>query len=367
MGGCAACSSRPFRIFFVVAALAALAGVLPWLAGVLPADTTAAAWHGEVLLFGMVPAVMAGFLLTALPRWTRSQPVPRHVVRGLVMVWLAGRATHLWLPTLAAPMAAGFILCIAAVVAVGVLRAGATREIKVVLLLVLLAAAAVVPEPIPDIIPTGFRLRLALAAILGLVAVIGGRVAPALTASYISLRGLNDCRRLPRPFEIAAAVSLAIALGFWCCDAAGQALASLTAAILQAIRLLGWRPWRVAGNPGLLAIHLAYAWIPLGLGLNALRGAGLGVGEIAVLHAWAVGAVGLMCLAVMASMVRRQSRLAFSSTAGSLAMLAAGAVAAPLRLLPDFGLPVQLSQAALCWSAAFLLFLAAYRRPLGLS
>lgn len=361
--GCAACASQPFRIFFVLAAGAAAAGVLPWLTGGWPVGMTAAVWHREVLLFGMVPAVLAGFLLTALPRWTRSPPIPRRVVRVLMVLWLAGRLVHLWSPGVAAPIAASFVLSIAILVAVRVVKAGAMREIKVVSLLVLLAMAAAAP----DAMPADFRLRLALAAILGLIAVIGGRIAPALTAAYLALRGAQYGWRLPHSAEVAAALSLTIAIGLWCFDAEGQGPASLAATLLQAARLLAWRPWRVAGQPGLVAIHLAYSWIPLGLGLNVLRSAGLDVSGNAVLHAWAVGAVGAMCLAAMASMARRQSRQAFSRPAGSLAMVAAGIGAAPLRLLAEFGTPFQLQLAALCWSSAFLLFVAAYRRSLRLA
>jgi len=366
-GDCSACSTRPFRIFFVFGALAATAGVLPWSAGISPSGTTARAWHSEMLLFGMMPAVMAGFLLTALPRWTGSLPISRPGMLSLAVFWLAGRTMPFCYPALTAPMAAGFILCIAGVLALRVIEAGALREIKVVLLLLALAAAAIIPVAGFDAMPGGLHLRLALAGELGLVAVIAGRIAPALTASYLALRGQTYGPRLPRWFEVAAALSLAVALGLWTCDAPGQAPVSLIAAGLQAARLLSWRPWRAGRYAGLVAIHLAYAWIPLGLGLNVLRAARLGVSDPAVLHAWAAGTVGAMGLAVMASMVRRQSRQAFSSPIGLRAMVATSAVAAPIRLLPEFGLPLQPSYAALCWSAAFLLFLAAYRRPLGLS
>lgn len=193
--GCAACASQPFRIFFVLAAGTAAAGVLPWLIGGWPVGLTAAVWHRETLLFGMVPAVLAGFVLTALPRWTRSPPVPERVVRVLMALWLAGRLVHLWSPGVAAPIGASFLLTVAMLVAVRVVKAGGMREIKVVFLLILLATAAAAP----DVMPADFRLRLALAAILGLIAVIGGRIAPALTASYSALRGAQFGRRCLAP------------------------------------------------------------------------------------------------------------------------------------------------------------------------
>ena len=95
-GGRAACTHQPSRSFFVLAALEAVSGVLPWLAGIWSERTTAAVWHRDGLLFGMVPAVMAGFLLTALPRWTRSTPISRHLLRGLIALWLVSRAVQLW-------------------------------------------------------------------------------------------------------------------------------------------------------------------------------------------------------------------------------------------------------------------------------
>lgn len=245
--GCAACASQPFRIFFVLAAGAAAAGVLPWLAGGWPVGMTAAVWHREVLLFGMVAAVLAGFLLTALPRWTRSPPTPRRVVRVLMVLWLAARLVHLWSPGVAAPIAASFILSIAILVAVRVVNAGAMGEIKVVSLLVILAMAAAAPAAML----ANLRLRLALAAILGLIAVIGGRIAPALTqtAAYLALRGAQYGRRLPHSAEVAAALSLTIAIGLWCFDAEGQGPASLAATLLQAARLLACSPGGRGASP----------------------------------------------------------------------------------------------------------------------
>jgi hypothetical protein len=50
-----------------------------------------------------------------------------------------------------------------------------------------------------------------------------------------------------------------------------------------------------------------------------------------------------------------------------MAIFVAGVGAAPLRLLAELGMPFQLQLASLCWSSAFLLFVASYRRSLGLA
>lgn len=358
----------PFRAFFAVASLDAIAGMLPWLAfGHFRTQEVLSSpgWHRDALVFGMVPAVIAGFLLTALPRWTGLPPLSRAGQRALLGLWLAGRLTHFGWPSLSLGLSAVFVLCLAGVVARGVARAHRMRERKIVALLVLLAAGAAAAAR-PDLVPTvppGHRIGLV--ALLGLVAVIGGRVAPALSASYLERYGTGGSG-LPAPrLEVAAALTLAVALGFWCLGPLpGNTAIYGIAALLQVARLMSWRPWRVAVQTGLLAIHLAYAWIPIGLALAALGSiAGSPISDQTVLHAWSVGAIGLMSLAVMASMIRRQTRKPFSGSAWATASWACAAVAAPARLLAEAD-AAWLLPAGISWVAAFLFFLIGFRRAL---
>lgn len=355
-------SRQPFRPFFALAAVDAIVGVLPWL---LPYGSPSANGHRDELLWGMVPAVMAGFLLTALPRWTRAPPMPAALVDALLLLWLAGRLAHWWRPDHGSLLAGAFILGLAATLGVRVVAAGKTREYKVVALLVLLALSALLPSVAADRLPAGFPHRLALASVLALVAVIAGRIIPALTTTWLCLHGRAPARRLPPLFELASALALAAALGCWCLGVGGGTLASACAAILHSVRLLAWRPRGALGHPGLLALYLAYGWLPAGFALLFFHQAGLGLfGENAAIHAWSVGAVGLMCLAVMASMIRRQTRRPFSNSGTLTAALACGAAAVPSRLMAEIAGRIWLLPAVACWIGAFLLFLLAFRAQL---
>src|ERR1700738_1341923 len=44
------------------------------------------------MLFGYVPAVLTGFLLTAIPNWTGRLPLQGTPLLGLLLAWGAGRA-----------------------------------------------------------------------------------------------------------------------------------------------------------------------------------------------------------------------------------------------------------------------------------
>src|SRR4249920_2229256 len=72
--------SYGFRPFFLGATVWACVAMVLWM-GLLDGVWTfakgygAVAWHSHELLFGYVPAVMTGFLLTAIPNWTGRMPL----------------------------------------------------------------------------------------------------------------------------------------------------------------------------------------------------------------------------------------------------------------------------------------------------
>ena len=49
-------------------------------------------WHVHEMLYGFVPAVVTGFLLTAIPNWTGRLPLQGMPLLTLLAVWIAGRA-----------------------------------------------------------------------------------------------------------------------------------------------------------------------------------------------------------------------------------------------------------------------------------
>ena len=84
---------RPF--FFGAAVWAALAMALwvPMLSGLvsLPTAFDPVSWHAHEFLYGYLGAVVAGFLLTAVPNWTGRLPIVGWRLGALALLWLAGR------------------------------------------------------------------------------------------------------------------------------------------------------------------------------------------------------------------------------------------------------------------------------------
>ena len=105
--------------------------------------------HRGFIFHGTPNLVLAGFLLTALPRWTRQEAASVWSVRALALLWLAGRAASFLAPAAGLALAAFFILSLTWIAAQRVWAAGDNRNHKVVLLL----AAEVSPQWFPLLAP----------------------------------------------------------------------------------------------------------------------------------------------------------------------------------------------------------------------
>jgi uncharacterized protein involved in response to NO len=102
-----------FRPFFLGAAAWGALAMALWvsmLAGRVALRTAfdPVSWNAHEFLFGYLRAVVAGFLLTTVPNWTRRLPIVGWPLGGLFALWLTGRcavALSLHLPQIAVAVA----------------------------------------------------------------------------------------------------------------------------------------------------------------------------------------------------------------------------------------------------------------------
>ncbi len=284
-----------FRPFYLGAAVFASLAVPFWvwgfttgaLPGLLP-------WHAHEMIFGFAPAVMVGFLLTAVRNWTNRPTLQGGRLAALFGLWLAARlANGVHLPVPAMLLDTTFLLASALAVGVPIWQARNRRNAFVVVLLVALAALSALHGAATQNwlrwLPPAWATTLALDLVLLLMVVIGGRVIPAFSGNAVA--GLN-----PRSWPVLEWVAVGSIAAIFAADLArpGEAPTWLffAAAAAHSARLAGWQPWKTRGNVLLLALPLAYLWIPAHLLLRALEP------QLAT-HALTVGAMANLMLAMM--------------------------------------------------------------------
>ena len=359
-----------FRPFYLLAALFAVGGIPLWLvqffgAVTVPGPYTPMGWHAHEMVFGFAVAVIAGFLLTAARNWT-GLPTPTHAaLAGLAALWLAGRVLMLTGPAWAAMIVdVAFLPVVAAALWLPLQRSKNRNRLFVALLLALAAAnlafhlAHAGVLGMAEITPVRFALYL----VVLIVTIMGGRVIPSFTRNAIP----GARTRMIRPLDLSA---IALAAGAFMAllvplPGAVAGVLCLIAAGLHALRLWTWDPWCTRGTPILWILHLAYAWIPIGLLLLGLHAFGFPVAAALGDHALSTGAVGGMIIGMITRTARGHTGLPLQVnrmevTAYVLVLLAALArVVGPLLTPAEY--VSTLSAAGALWSAAFLLYLVVY-------
>jgi uncharacterized protein involved in response to NO len=371
-----------FRPFFLAAGLAALLLVPLWAwsiaaAAALPVAWQPSLWHAHEMVFGFVGAAIAGFLLTAVPSWTGRKGFAGWPLVALSVLWLAGRiaalCSALLPPLLVGAVSLAFLPLLAATLAWPLLRER-NRNTPLLLVLALLWACQCAFHWAAVHAEYDLARRALIAAIdvvLVLVTVIGGRIVPSFTANALRLRG---AKRLPRASQWLTPTAVTLMIAVAAVDALRPASAfagvlALAAAAVQALRLSQWQGFQTSRMPIVWILHLAYAWIPIGLGLKAWALLGGGAGGANWLHALTVGAVSTMIVAVMSRTSlghtgrRVEAHRATVLAYGLLSLAAVVRVAGPA--VPSLGYVALIVTAAALWSAAFALYLWIYTPILG--
>jgi uncharacterized protein involved in response to NO len=359
-----------FRPFFLLGSVYAGLAILVWLpvfhgeitliSALAPRD-----WHVHEMLYGYLPAVITGFLFTAIPNWTGRLPLQGTPLLVLVMVWIAGRlgvafsAETGWL--LAMLIDASFLLLVAAAAAREILAGRNWRNLNVVVLVLLLLAGNVafhLEAHFSGAADIGIRIGIAVVVLL--ISLIGGRIIPSFTRNWLVRENPG---RLPVPFgrfDIIVVAIGALALVGWIVDPASHftGVALAIAGLLHLVRLARWAGDRTWRERLLLILHIGYAFVPLGFLLNAASAFGL-VATGAGIHAWMAGAAGIMTLAVMSRATLGHTGQPMTASAATQAIYAAIIVAALSRICaviePAHSEPL-LHLAAFAWAAAFFGF-----------
>jgi uncharacterized protein involved in response to NO len=361
-----------FRPMFLAAGSWAIIALALWLAmffGLLrlPTRFDPLAWHIHEMLFGFVMAAVAGFLLTAIPNWTGRLPVRGPGLALLAGLWLLGRLACLisadmpaWLAILAD---LAFPVSLLAVAAREIIAGRNWRNLPMTAPLALFIAADLLMhlESLDIAVPAGLGWRLAVAAPIPMISVIGGRIIPSFTRNWLLKR---KSPRLPSPHTILDSASVAVlatALILWAClpdeRAAGALL--VAASVVNAVRLGGWTGFATWAEPLLFILHVGYAWLVIGVLLLGLSIFNIGIPAASAIHALTAGAIAVMILAVMPRVTLGHTGRALTANRATVTVFLLINAAAIARLCASWHaefMVLLLLIAGACWIAAFGLF-----------
>jgi uncharacterized protein involved in response to NO len=365
-----------YRLLFVGSAAWALVVALLWVASysgalVLPTAMDPLAWHQHEMLYGFLGAAIAGFLSAAVPNWTGRPAfagVPVALVAGW---WLAARLAVLFSasvpPIIGAVTDTGFYLFVAAAALAEVLAAK-NRNVAIPVIVGLFAISNGLhhAEAMGAQVPLGLGMRGGFSIVLVLICIIGGRIIPTFTRNWLEREERGG--RMPAAagrFDLAAIGGAAVALFAWTGwpFSAGAGALLICAGAAHAFRLLRWSGFKVLSDPIVFILHVAYAWIPIGLALLGCSILLPSVPGTTAVHALAAGAMGTITLAVMTRASLGHTGRPIRADAWTVAMYVLITIGALLRVLSPL-LPLDyltgLRVAGIAWGSAFLLFLFAY-------
>lgn len=306
--------SYGYRPFFLFASIWAVFSIIAWVMTFTGHETLAIAidpfsWHAHSFLFGYLWAVIAGFLMTAVPNWTGRLPIVGWPLATLVALWLIGRIAmtfSYYLPN-GVTIVCDLLFPLAFTFAIGreIIMGKNWRNLKILILLVMLFCANCLfdGEAFSQVYAAdSYGARWALAIAVFLIAIIGGRIIPSFTRNWMVKQSITN---LPAPhdkIDLAIMIFTAICLVSWVIfpDAIFTAIIGGICGLANLYRLIRWHGWLTKKEPLVWVLHLGFLFIPLGfIALTLSTFDILHGGRAPVQHLWMAGGIGLMTIAVM--------------------------------------------------------------------
>jgi uncharacterized protein involved in response to NO len=355
-----------FRPFYLLAALFAALSVGLWaaqFAGYLPyAYHTGPEWHAHEMLFGYALAVIAGFLLTAVPNWTRKPTPVGAPLAALAALWVAARVLLLTPWSVAAAIAnIAFPLGVAVGIGIPLWQARNKRNYFFVGLMVLMAVAlAMIHLAELDVLelPTWAGVQLGLDVVLIVISVMAGRVVPMFTNNAVP----GAHARRSQNIERASLGGVVVLLVADLVQLTGTAMIvlCLALAIAHAWRLALWNFRATLRAPLLWVLHVSYGWLPVHFALRAAYEAGWVARPLAI-HALTIGAIGGLTMGMMIRTARGHTGRPLKADGYEITCFVLMIAAAVVRVFwpiiqPQYYLH-SVECSGLLWFMAFVLYL----------
>lgn len=357
--------SYGFRPFFLLASLAGGSFVTAWVGRlffprIVSSGRVDMGWHAHEMFFGFTMAMVAGFLLTAVPNWTSSEPRKGNSLVLLSLLWMLGRLSMFfpqwrWMSV----FDLAFIPALLGLVVPALWQRRTMKTFLFVPILVGLWTGNLLyylqQWGAGDV--WGIGVWVSLTGILLLLVIIGGRVVPFFTS-----KALSSSPQKWKPIEALAILTI-LSLPFvgylpdW-----ALWLWTFTMFSTHSLRIWGWYHPGIWKVPLLWVLFLGFAWLPIG---GALLGLGyLGVAPVSAgIHAFTSGTIGIVGIGIMAraSLGHTGRPLKAPSTVVlAFGLVACGSVVRVFGPLAGVSYSLYLIGGGSLWSLGYLLFFLTY-------
>ncbi|WP_051536937.1 NnrS family protein [Shewanella marina] len=354
-----------FRPFFFAGGLFAIVSILLWgaiLAGKLSIGAINPLWwHAHELIFGFSVAIIAGFLLTAVPNWTNSKGLNGWPLFILFSLWLAPRILLL-IPqvpiSLVATIDILFYPYLIYVLAKPIIQTKLWRNIGLIFILSLLASCNAISyySLLSDNLALFKTIHYAATlCIIMVINVVAGRVIPFFTSRATDWKKQDTSTLIEMLTIITFCIFVfAVILNI---PILTKVFSAITATVLF-VRASRWGWQHTAKNPLLWSLHLSYFCLPLGLILIAsLNNFNVGF------HIMTIGGIAGIILAMIARVsLGHTGRMLVISPLMKISFIAIFGAAICRALAPYFiehYLLLILTSASL-WILAFACFIYCY-------
>ena len=314
--------SSGFRPFFLAAAIYGPLIMLCWLAMILGITDfpwtgfASPAWHGHELLIGFGSALVSGFLLTAIPSWAETSAIVKGRLALLVSVWLAGRIAILCAPLLPAGLIIILDLVFFPLFAFLLIPSLLTAEKKYFLAILFILAGFFfgnlffhISMQAGDTSGAAFGLSFFLYTLITLYTFVGGYLTPIFTENALREKGWNGTISFHRGIEILAVITIIVyaVTGIYMHGTLWSSGAGLAVLVVHGLRMARWQTLQALTIPIVAVMHLSYFWFLASVIMRVLSDSGMAVPEMASVHAFTVGAFGMMKIGFLCRVALRHT------------------------------------------------------------
>lgn len=343
------------RWFFTAACIyAALIIPLTLLArhGFGPTVLSVPTGHAFEMLFGLAPALIAGYLLG---------PMPARRLVWFLCFWLLARIAGLIAPFAwpALVFNALFVILFARQLLPRLWAAKKWRNRSLVPLLGLICAitiAVILAGRLDEYLLHRYLIDESVQLFALLMLFIGGRMLAPAAAGEFYRQGMELEARVQPNIEASLIITIAAAYLLAPVAAPFSGMLLILCGVLAGIRLFRWQLWHCLARPDLICLGLGYGWLALGLILLGWAKLDGGSHFSTAVHAITVGALGTLATNVIVRVTLLHVKQYPSRIPQIVIMTGFMSIAAVTRMAADFSnyREILLMIAASGWSIAFL-------------